>query len=209
MQIAHDKSEDCDNKINYFRPAENPYGLSYGQWTVKWWQWAKSCPITINPVIDKTGKYAHVNQQGPVWFLAGTFVEKNIAHRTCTVPDGKAILFPVINYEMNPLEMPELVSGSDLIQHVTNDIDDIVVKDAIVDGTSVPVYRIKSDPLIFSLKISDENNSGIPGGMTYASADGYWVFLKPLLKGQHHIYFHGSCSGGQRSTAADYVIEVE
>jgi hypothetical protein len=209
MGIAHQNSEGYFKKINYFRPEDKPYGLSYGQWTVKWWQWAKLAPMRINPVIDKTGRYAHVNQQGPVWFLAGTFGENNLPHRSCTLPHGKAILFPVINYEMNPLEKPELANGPDLIHHVINDIDDIVVRYAIVDGTTVPVYRIRSDPLIFSLKISDENNNGIPGGTTYAVADGYWVFLKPLFEGNHHIYFHGSCSGGQRSAAADYAISIK
>jgi hypothetical protein len=209
MRIAHQNSEHYHNKINYFRPEEIVYGLTYGQWTVKWWQWAKSAPITINPVIDKTGKYAHVNQQGPVWFLAGTFGEKNVALRSCIVPNGKAILFPVINYEMNPLEKPELAIGPDLVRHVIDDIDDIILKYATVDGTNVPVYRIKSDPLIFSLKISDENNNGIPGGTTYAVSDGYWVFLRPLLEGDHQIYFHGSCSGGQRSAAAEYAISIK
>jgi hypothetical protein len=209
MGIAHQNSERYFRKIDYFRPDDKPYRLSYGQWTVRWWQWAKLAPVRINPVIDKTGMYAHVNQQGPVWFLAGTFGENTLPHRSCILPYGKAILFPVINYEMNPLEKPELANGSDLIHHVIDDIDDIVVRYAIVDGTTVPVYRIKSDPLIFSLIISDENNNGIEGGTTYAVADGYWVFLKPLSKGNHHIYFHGSCSGGQRNSAADYVISIK
>jgi hypothetical protein len=205
----HQNNEHYFNKINFFRPEDKPYGLSYGHWTVKWWQWAKSAPMRINPVIDKTGKYAYVNQQGPVWFLAGTFGENNLPYRLCTLPSGKAILFPVINYEMNPLEKPELANGPDLIRHVIDDIDDIVVKYAIVDGTTVPVYRVRSDPLIFPLKISDENNNGIPGGTTYAVSDGYWVFLQPLSKGNHHIYFHGSCSGGQRTAAADYTISIK
>lgn len=43
-----------------------------------------------------------------------------------------------------------LQNRSDLMHHAISDIDDIVLKHAIVDGTSIPVYRIKSVPLIFS-----------------------------------------------------------
>ena len=72
-----------------------------------------------------------------------------------------------------------LQNRSDLMHHAISDIDDIVLKHAIVDGTSIPVYRIKSVPLI-SLNISDENNNGIVGVETYAVADGYRLYLKPL-----------------------------
>jgi hypothetical protein len=43
-----------------------------------------------------------------------------------------------------------LQNRSDLIHHAISDIDNIVLRHAIVDGTSIPVYRIKSVPLIFS-----------------------------------------------------------
>jgi hypothetical protein len=193
-------------KVEYFIPYNKPYGISYGHWTVKWWRWAKSIPKSsiINPVIDETGKYAHVRQEGPVWYLAGTFGENKIPHRTCEIPSEKAILFPVINYEMNPLERPELAGKADLISHVIQDIDDILIRYAIIDGIRIPVYRVKSKPLIFSIAI----NSEYSGKTTYAVADGYWVFLKPLPKGNHHLFFHGSCAGGLRTAAADYELMV-
>ncbi|MDP9287096.1 MAG: hypothetical protein M3P08_02730 [Thermoproteota archaeon] len=191
-------------KVGYFISYDKPYDISYGHWTVKWWRWAKSIPNQVNPVIDETGKHAHVQQEGPVWYLAGTFGKNKIPHRTCEIPSEKAILFPVINYEMNPLERPELASKTDLISHVIQDIDDILIRYAIVDGIRIPVYRVRSEPLIFSIAI----NSEYSGETTYAVADGYWVFLKPLSKGKHHLYFHGSCEGGLRKAAADYKIVV-
>ena len=39
---------------------------------VKWWRWAVSSPINENPIVDNSGKYAGINQAGPVWYLAGT-----------------------------------------------------------------------------------------------------------------------------------------
>lgn len=176
---------------------------------MKWWQWAHGCAAGTNPVLDRTGRYADVNQNGPVWFLAGTFGEGYVPQRACRIPFGKAILFPVINYEMNELEDPSIRTGSDLIEHVSRDIDDIVVKTAFVDGKQTPIYRVRSDPPLFELNIPSDNCMGVSEGLTTAAADGYWVFLKPLGIGKHHIYFHGSCANGARTAAAVYQLIVK
>ena len=194
--------------IGFFTPQNRPYGLSFGQWTVRWWQWAHSAPKAVNPLLDDTGVNAGINQEGPVWFLAGTFGENKIPKRKCRVPREKAILFPVINYEMNELENPKIKTGPDLIRHVIEDINDITIKEVTIDGQMVPIYRIQSDPPIFSLSINDDNCIGVSGGITKAAADGYWVFLRPLSMGQHHIYFHGACAGGIRNASADYHLTV-
>jgi hypothetical protein len=197
-----------DIVIELFTPEDKPYGLTYGQWTVKWWQWAHTAPKNVNPLLDETGKYASIDQDGPVCFLAGTAGENKLIQRICKIPSEKAILFPVINYEMNPIEKPELKTESELIRHVIEDINDIVIKTAIIDGISIPIYRIRSDPPIFPLTINDYNGFGIPGGYTNATADGYWVFLKYLPQGEHNIYFHGSCSGGIRNVTTSYHLRV-
>jgi hypothetical protein len=178
--------------IEFFTPEEKPHGLTYGQWTVKWWQWAHATPKNINPILDETGEYASIDQNGPVWFLAGTAGENKSIRRTCSIPSEKSILFPVINYEMNPIEKPELKTKSELIKH----------------GISMPIYRVRSDPPVFPLTINEHNGFGIPGGYTNATADGYWVFLKSLPQGEHNIYFHGSCSGGIRNVTATYALRI-
>lgn len=193
-----------------FVPQSKPYGLTYGEWTVKWWEWALSSPISINPLLDDTGEHADINQNGPVWFLAGTIgCENKVAHRTCSIPSGKAVLFPVINYvyTCDVLES-KFVTNSELVEHVVKDIDDIIVRDAILDGKAVPVYRVHSEPPTFPLVIKDENKLNIPIGINNASADGYWVFLQPLAEGEHQISFHGACSGGIRNSAASYHLKV-
>jgi hypothetical protein len=201
--------ENLRNGIDYFRPPERPYGKSFGQWTVDWWNWAFSAPRPINPIYDNTGRFGHVNQRGPVWFLAGTFGENKIVKRTCTIPDGRGILFPVINYEINKIEKPSLRTKSELIKDVIEDINDIVKKDVIIDGESAPVYRIQSDPPTFVLRIVEGLDIDMPGGSIEAAADGYWVFLKPLCIGKHQIYFHGACSGGTRNSRAEYNVIVK
>src|SRR2546425_12917479 len=64
-------------------------GLTYGQWSEKWWQWA----FSVTTFDDCT-----VNQSGQMWFLAGS-TDGKIDNRNCTVPSGKNIMFPTFNAE--------------------------------------------------------------------------------------------------------------
>jgi hypothetical protein len=196
-------------RVGYFTPDSKPYSLSYGQWTVKWWEWFISIGTEANPAVDSTGEHADINQRDPdVWFLAGT-LGGNSVKRRCVIPSGKSVLFPVINYEMNTLERPELKTENELIKHVEQDIDDILNLEAIIDSQAIPTYRVRSDPLVFTLRIPDDNVFEVSGGgTTQATSDGYWVFLKPLVLGEHQIYFAGSCSAGSRNVRASYDLTV-
>jgi len=189
---------------DFFFPDDEPYGISYGKWTTKWWEWCFSNPISMSPLTDESGKYSHLNQNGPVWYLCGTFGENKFPKRKCTVPPKKGILFPVINY-IYVLDS-RITSEYDLAQHVKRDIDDIVKLEVIVDNKVGRAYRVGSDPENFLLNIREDNKLGLSVGLNKASSDGYWVFLKPLPPGEHNIYFHGSCSGGARSATASYQI---
>ncbi len=201
-------NEKSNNIIECFTPEDIIYESSFGEWTNRWWEWALSVPIPFNPVLDDTGQFADRNQHGPVWYLAGTIGDENkVAHRTCIIPKQKAILFPVINYIRTP--EARFSSDNELVIHVQNDIDDIVKKTAIINGHKVQAYRVKSEPHLFNLRVEEENKLDIPVGTTIASADGFWVFLKPLNSGQHEIYFHGACSGGSRNACAQYQIIVK
>ena len=195
--------------FEYFTPETKPYGITYGQWTVKWWQWLTSIPTDTNPAADQNGKYAGVNQNDPyVWFIAGTFGGKTV-NRKCRLPVGRSVLFPVINYEMNPLEKPELKTDSELISHVKKDEDDIINLEAVIDGQGIPICRVRSDPLVFPLTILPNNPFNAPvAGATRATSDGYWVFIKHLDPGEHHLYFAGSCSAGSRCVKAAYNLTV-
>ncbi len=200
----------CD--ISFFTAdSPPPYGITYGRWTVEWWRWALAIPKSKNPVLDRTGENAGENQPcKDVWYLAGKLPDENInlPSRSCRIPAGRSILFPVINYEANPLELPELRTDQDIIQQVKKDEDSIVKKECYVNGKLIPAERIESDPPIFELKMVEHNLFNDEGGSTRASADGYWVFLKPLPKGEHTISFHGSCEKGRLNSGAVYYLQV-
>ena len=197
----------------FFKAGSRPYGYSYGHWTVRWWRWCLSTPAKINPVMDMTGEFGHTNQpRKHVWFLAGRIVSgehDSLPRRHCYLPSGRSILFPVINFEANPLEYVDLATRQDLIERVKIEEDTILKKECLVNGKSIPAQRVRSDPLIFNLTLDEDNLVNAIGGRTFASADGDWVFLKPLPVGHHMLSFEGSCQSGKLKSGANYLLEIE
>ena len=72
-----------------------PFNKKYSQWSAEWWQFVLSFPVDINPNLDLTGGACGYGQHGPVWFLMGVFGAT--ATRTCSIPEGKALFFPILN----------------------------------------------------------------------------------------------------------------
>lgn len=172
--------------------------------TAQWRQWAYSIPTGQNPQLDPTGQYCMVGQRGPVWFLAGVFLG-GTANRSCTVPEGQALFFPVINQdEINAPNVcgdgPENSSVKDLRAAAKAAIDSVSGLSLQVDGTNVKglLQRIKST--VYEIALPEDNvfnapcgSPGVPGGI-YSPAvdDGYYVLLKPLKPGEHKIHFEGN-----------------
>jgi hypothetical protein len=189
-----------------------PYGEPYGSWTVKWWQWLLAIPLPVNPVTDWTGEHFQTTQTNPnVVFLVGKLadMQPEIPMRSCTISSQKSILVPVINCECNRLEDPSLQTERSIVERAASDEDTIIYKSCLLDGLPIPPQRVKSVPVLFELFLAEDNIFNVKeGGRTLASADGFWVFLKPLSKGKHTISFQGSCEKGKLNTGAIYHLEV-
>lgn len=175
-----------------YPPGSAPYNLTYGQWSAKWWQWALSLPQDINPLIDQTGEHCAQgqNQTSPVWFLAGT--AGGSVERTCTIPEGKAILFPVLN-SVNVKTDPSETEG-DLRATSKQEMDNPAILEASIDGIPLQElqnYRAESPPL-FNITLPEGNIFGVPEMSSEAVSDGYWVMLQPLPVGDHNLNFQGA-----------------
>jgi hypothetical protein len=109
-----------------------------------------SIPKNINPAYDDTGKNCAQKQNGPIWFLAGTYGHP--VNRKCDVPAGKAILFPILNSECSFAEFPKLKSLSELRTCAKTIQDQVSSLKASVDGIPIPSlqeYRIQSPPVSY------------------------------------------------------------
>lgn len=182
-----------------------PYEIPYSKWTVKWTQWITSIPKDKNPAADSDGRNCAVNQTGPVWFLAGTFGGSVI--RTCSIPSGKAILTPIISGFCTPLT-DNVNTTSDLVK-CAHEGNDGAVLGASIDGVQLQNpqnYRITSDRSPFT--IPAWNPYGFHAGNTTTVVDGFWLFLQPLLPGDHTVHFVGSFIGNPTTGPPSYTTEA-
>ncbi len=176
-------------------PQSHPYGKSYGEWVVKWWQWVMSIPADRNPLIDETGEFANEGQSGSVWFVAGTF--GNSAERSYTVPAGKALFVPVFNciFGAGVFDCDPTVPGvpcvvCELQDTAAVNTEAIEVLEVTIDGRPVKnVRRYRaSSPGPFAIHYPDNSVAGVPEGDYFPQvADGYWLMLEPLAPGEHEI----------------------
>jgi hypothetical protein len=119
--------------------------------------------------------------------------------RTCTVPKGKAIFFPVFNV-FSTFGDPDSPNLRDAIKFVKGYIDQATNLKASVDGTNINVNKLRSLTIPFEFTLPPDNIFGITDpsalGPYKAIADGYWVALKPLSVGNHEISFSASHPDG-------------
>ena len=181
------------------------YGKTYADWSVKWWQWVFSLPATNSPILD-TGDDCSAGQSGPVWFLAGAFVGTTNA-RSCTIPAGLALFFPIANGWNDNTDCPsyDAFSVEELVGLATGFVDSASGMSCTIDGVPVkglddPMtspYRV--GPQVFSYTLASTDNilanhfglACIPNGIMVATAaeDGVYLLLAPLSAGQHIIQF--------------------
>ena len=190
-----------------------------GQLDAAWWGWAVSTPKSQSPLIGGDPNYSDEQCNGqPVtktatneWFLAGsaaelsedggTIISGSGEERTCDVPAGTHLVFPILN---NICATPvDADTPEELIECAKTVTDDMLEDGEYyvkVDGQDVPANRIvRAQPSPYTINFYDDPNStddnlfaefGYLGEQTAASA-GLYVRLPPLSKGEHTIEWGG------------------
>jgi hypothetical protein len=200
---------------------------------VAWTQWAFSKPTNVNsPLI---GSYEGGPRcdgtplsptQGKTWFLAGTFgssTEETV--RTCTMPVGTQLFFPVVNwvafpFPENPLETPENQREAAIGAMDATLNDPNLSMQVTVDGVAVKSNRVVRaiSPPFFTVSLPEENAfdpfvnpnpPGVPAGEYEGwTTDGLWVTLPPLPPGVHEIHFEASAPSVGVSQDTTYILTV-
>ena len=195
------------------------FNRTFADWSAAWRQWADSMPAMKHPLFD-TASCSEGNS-GPVWFLGGRFcaadVNQNCVNlpvvRTCEVPQGVTLYFPVLNSGCLDGEAaagqcspePNAPSAGPFISQmrkaVADGIDQTTGLQVTVDGKRIngnlkKDFRVQSTvytslvpegslyPAIFEPNIVKGTYVGVD--------DGIYVMLKPLKKGSHTLNFKGS-----------------
>lgn len=176
-----------------FAPPSKPYGRTFDEWAAKWMKWLLSIPKIDNPAADLTGKNSAQDQNGPVWFLAGTYGGSVTRH--CTIPIKKAIFFPVVAKECSFAEDYDLKTEIGLHNRVKEVMDRVTNMQLIVDGVKFDnLKKYRAHSRVFDLVFPPNNVYDVSAGPTKSVTDGYWIFLRPLRTGKHEIYFSAEVS---------------
>ena len=177
----------------------------------EWWQWTLSVPPGESPILDPTRVKCMVGQHGPIWLLPGSFGGE--VTRTCTVPAGKVLVVPVINFMFFDTpnacgQGPDPIPLSEMREIADAAIDGATGISATFDGQPVAnLRRVRSR--VFELTLPEDNlfdvacTGGLPGGV-YATAidDGFYAVIKPLKPGNHTLHLQAEVP------EADFVIDT-
>jgi hypothetical protein len=196
------------NQLTVFSPNSRPYGVTYGDWTAKWWQWFISMPNDKDhPFNDPTGANCGRNQAGPVWFLPGYVA--GYTERTCTISGGKAILFATINNECSTAEDPSLKTESDLKKCAVSNASYFRNFEVTVDG--VPIKDLEKYNVVsplFNVTFPEHPIFTAHVGPTQAVSAGDFVLLGPLSRGTHDIHFKGASVDFTGAAAHNFAQDV-
>lgn len=192
-------------------PGASYEGRTIAEWTAEWWTWAWNSPSGGDPLGDTTGALAGQNNDGPVFFVAGSNAGGSVT-RTFSVAEGRALLVPMINYWENCVGDIAVSCGPG---YVANPAATLLA--------NTETYRTATTSVFLSIDgtpISDPSShwevSGVFSGGTanagealtalYAGAgldivgldispslvSGYYAMITGLSPGEHSVIYGGS-----------------
>jgi len=218
----------ADSPVTPFPPDSSPYGQTYDEWAEEFWLWVgrvKVKDIDDHPLlaVDPYDVECKLGQQGKVWFLGGIYGGAGTESRTCKVPAGKALFFPIVNILCSPLahDPPDpaiLLTCAVTPGDVYGFEYDMYPVSATIDGADIPDledYYVLSEATFEIGRIPDQirdpNIFGADAGTVEpAASSGYYLMLPPLSEGSHIINFVGviAVEGTPYPTDMTYFLEV-
>jgi hypothetical protein len=200
-------------------PNESVLGKTISQWTQDWETWYVQSRTHQNAIDDRTGQFANLNNDGPIFFLGGT--AGGDATRTFTVPAGKPLLLPMLNvFDTLDTESNE----RSFIEHWPSTVTDVR---ASIDGTPIadPTRYLETTSDFFSMgsvrpgTVATElfhiaPHAPVPAQAAAAQhylqigqelnptlATGYYLMIEGLSPGQHTLEFGGSTFDSSTNTS--------
>ena len=192
---------------------------SVKQLSAEWWQWALSIPTSENPLLDTTGEACMVGQRGTTWFLGGVFGVGETT-RTCSVPEGTVLFFPIANSVF--FDSPNVCQGPEsypitvmraAVAAFVDGVTNIVVE---VDGKAIGNIQRVGRSLVYPIALPEENvfdapcaPDNVPAGIYSPTVDdGLYVRLNPLAVGNHTLHFHTENPGNPNTPDDDFFQDI-
>ena len=139
-------------------------------------------------MFDETGENCDLGQSGAVWFLASTFGFGEW-ERECEVPAGKALFFPIVPAVFWAPE--DGLTEAAVRAGANASMDGVDMLECTIDGVPLEdLFGQRAESPAFTLPDTLLVDFGfLPGDRFPAVADGYWILLAPLSRGEHVIHF--------------------
>lgn len=180
--------------------AQAQTGMTYGEWSVAWWQYVLETPFENNPLFDETGANCNFGQSGPVFFLVSTDGGSAVRNE-CSVPAGKILFIPLLAVAYLREVGTDRKSEQGLRASIKGFSESTRVLQANIDGEDVDIsldpdttpLRTLSPAGLFTI-IAPENNilGAVPGQSFDTVTDGFYLMVAPLPPGPHTITFGGT-----------------
>jgi hypothetical protein len=211
-------------EVQVVPPGNDVAGQSQLFWAQAWWQWVLGIPAPNNPLTDTTGADGGVNNNGPVFFLAGNF--GGASARTIEVPVGKPVFFPVLNSFFVPINLDGTYNPSPCTSPLTltcaiqaasfTQAENMAVQ---IDGISLDNAKIEqfrqTSTSYFSVALPEDNVLGVTGPNECCAnlwtQDGFYITLDDLSVGTYVLQFQGegqSLAGGPISLDVTDTLNV-
>jgi hypothetical protein len=195
-------------------PSSLPYGLSYEEWSAKWWQWSLGQSTNHLEMVGWSG--VCTGPASRVQFLAGVYLPGaggvTTETRKVRVSEDTPLFFTILSAWVDNSGCPTFTSftADQLAAQAAAQWSAVTTTSCIIDG--VPVaglenpattpYLVQAPPFSYTTAEKDNVLAGffgepcIPGGMTIypAVADGVYLMLAPLSRGKHTIHFVGAAA---------------
>jgi hypothetical protein len=217
--------------VDFYSKGESPFGISYGDWVAKYWNWDLSIPLDskTNNLLGLNENGCLVHRENSMVMLADT-AAGGIWNQKCTISHNAGILIPIWTGECDQgfkgfetasfKQLSDCARGFDLgkvkgqvkldnIPVATLDAQDY--KTNIMNNVTEVYTKQFNATIPLNSHFTSEKYGTFP-----AAAHGWFVFLKPLQLGIHTVYYQNSVepttlSGAGNSNTAQftYVFDVK
>ena len=217
--------------VEFYSKGELPFGISYGDWIAKYWNWDLSIPPDpkTNDFLGLKENGCLVHRENSTVMLADT-AAGGIWNQKCTISHNAGILIPIWTGECDQgtkafetysfKQLLDCARGYDLGKvrgQVKVDNIPVATLDALDYKTNIMnnVTEVYSNQFNVTIPINShvivERYGTFP-----AAAHGWFVFLKPLQPGTHTVYYQNSVepttlsgAGNVNSAQFTYVFDVK
>ena len=167
-------------------PKSRVQGLTYGEWSAKWWQYVLSIPESENPLAGGTENKCAFQQIGNVALIAVDPLSEEPIE--CEVPTGVMLFLDILSAECSTVEEDPFYGGNEEEMRACAEGFTFTDLQASIDGVAVKNLDryIHTSPL-FDFTLPAENILYTDVLVGQSVSNGAHLILAPLSPGEHAV----------------------